>query len=126
VQLAAVHPGWWSSALEQADVISEGGTVREPDGEVYYGTTSVHCLVEGVALDEAQQLSALVMSDPHARLRLLRLAHREATVRSGGALGVLQVEMRGDVERDGDRCRVTIAVDVSAALIANRAIADSK
>jgi len=123
VPLVAVREGWFVSALDEADVVSEGSVVQEPDGAAYYGTTSVHCSVaaEAAASDEASavapgELAAVLLADPHARLRLLRLAHREAAVRASGPLGVLHAEMSGEVLNRCGELTIAIVVDVSAAL----------
>lgn len=118
VRLVAVIDGWWSGMLEHADVVSEGGTVMEGDREVYYGTTSILCDLEPVPQEAAEmdvdQLAAVIMSDPHARLRLLRLAHREAASRSGGAIGELSAEMIGYAVRREGKHMLAIDFDVNA------------
>jgi len=50
---------------------------------------------------------------PHARLLLLRLAHREAAVRAGGQLGVMQVEIGCRLVGDD----IAVEIDVSAPLL---------
>ncbi len=123
VPLVALREGWVANLLDEADVVSEGSVVQELDGPAYYGTTSVHCAVTAeAAASEASsalgagQLTAVLLADPHARLRLIRLAHREAAVRAGGPLGVLQAELSGEVLRRGGELTIAIVVDVSAAL----------
>jgi len=121
VPLVALREGWLASALDGADVVSEGGLQREPDGWVYYGTTSVHCPVAAAETDAQGpdavapgELAALLLADPHARLRLLRLAQREAAVRAGDPLGVCHAELSAEVQRRPEGLIVAIVVDVSA------------
>ncbi len=112
-----------SSALDGADVVSEGSVAEEPDGSVYYGTTSVHCPVDTAALGDEPHaamslvdLAAVLLADPHTRLRLLRLGHREAAVRATGPLHVLNAEISAKaLDRDGELL-IAITIDVSAGL----------
>ena len=103
----------WRELFETADVMSEGATRGEPDGPVYYGSTSVLLTLEslgGLVPDAlADQLLALVPRDPHARLRAVRVACLEAQLRSGGALGRVQAEVT--VKRDPRGIRVDIDVE---------------
>ena len=102
--------------IERADVSSEGAV---EDG-VYYGTTSLRCPVEEEmvgaipAAEQPEQLARVIVSDAQARLRILRLAHREAVVRATAPLDVLQAEIDARVLRVGDRWTLSIDVDVSA------------
>ena len=115
LELVAVREGWWSSIIEHADVVSEGEPVTEADGRAYYGSTSVHCVIDD-ALDDVEEIAAVVLSDPHARLKLLRLAHREAVVRAGAPLNVLYAELSAKLIVDDEKPTLTIAIDVSARL----------
>jgi hypothetical protein len=93
---------------------------------VYYGSTSLRCLLESTTLadraqDDSEQLLHTLLSDGHARLRILRLAQREAVVRAGGPLNVLQAEISGRVIRESERVLLAIDVDVSAdEMVVNR------
>jgi len=118
VQLVAVIDGWWAGMLKQADVVSEGSTMTDDAGLSYYGTTSILCALEPSPREaagmEAEELAVLIMSDAHARLRLLRLARREAAARAGGSIGELSVEMIGYAVRREGKTMLAIDFDVSA------------
>jgi hypothetical protein len=131
----ALHDGFWQGLLESADVVSEGGRTEDrsddpsgdPSGEkrrgaVYYGTTSVRCRLDRRSVARAggaRRLCALVLAHPHARLRLVRLAWREALSRAGAPLGPMQSEMRARVLKDDDgQVVLTIDIDVNADFIA--------
>lgn len=120
LELCAVREGWWSSVLEEADIVSEGDVVIEEGARVYYGTTSLRAAISDISHDPAT-LARIVITDPHARLRLLRLAHREAVVRAGAPIDVMHAEMAAEVleapTAEDQRGRVlAIAIDVSAAI----------
>jgi hypothetical protein len=128
LELIGLREGWLSSALDGADIVSEGSVAEEPDGSVYYGTTSVHCPVDRTALGEkpaismtsasmtSAELLAVMIADPHARLRLLRLAHREAVVRATGSLHVLNAEISAQaLDREGELL-IAIVIDVSGGI----------
>ncbi len=118
LELVAVREGWWSSALEDADIVSEGDVVMEEGVRVYYGSTSLRTVIDETAQDAAA-LSRVVIADPHARLRLLRLAYREAVVRAGAPIDVMHAEMAVQLlaPPPGRSGRVlAIAIDVSAAI----------
>ena len=97
VALCAIGAGRWSEIIERADVVSEGRT--DPDGDrlVYYGSTSVLLLRRsaGGELPDllVEKLAALVRADPHVRVRVLRIAQREAAARAGGPLGTIRAEI---------------------------------
>jgi hypothetical protein len=97
LHLAAVSAGRWQGLVEAADVVSEGRTVPEEERLVYYGSTSVLLLGRsaGGELPDADvpALAALIRADPHVRLRVLRVARREAEARAGGALATLRAEI---------------------------------
>ena len=96
----------WQSAdyrlrelFEAADVMSEGATRSEPDGATYYGSTSVLLpfVSHGGAVprERAREIARLIASDPHARIRAIRIAfsfasvpelQKKAFVRSSGAI----------------------------------------
>jgi hypothetical protein len=121
VELLGLRGGWFSSMVENADIVSEGA-VQVVDGvEGYFGSTSLRCRV---ALDKGEShdgagLAQLVVTDPNARLRLLRLAHREAVSRASRSLGVLTAEITATNidEEQGGYAVVAIDIDVSAALL---------
>lgn len=98
--------------FDAADVMSEGA--NRPDGaeQVYYGTTSIRLALEsaGGPLPDAlhQELAKILRFDPHARVRALRIACREALVRAGNPLETIQAELRFDIEPDA----ISIHIDV--------------
>ena len=125
LQLRCVREGWWARVLARADIVSEGGTVAEAAGAVYYGTTSLWCPLDDGLLHappkpaaSLAQLVSLVLADGHARLRLLRLAHREAVVRAARPLGVLAAELSGRLEMGPNGPLMVVEIDVSAAVAA--------
>lgn len=95
--------------LEFADVISEGRV--EADGPVsrYFGSTSI-VLVGGDGGPSIEDLARLVGGDPHLRVRVVRLARREAIVRAMHPLGTISLELSFAKNDRG----VAITVDVSA------------
>ena len=108
--------------LERADVMSEGGVVAEPTGRVYYGTTSVRCRAESrpdaLRQLEPAALARLLLADPHARLRLVRLVHREVAARALGPLGVVRVDLRSSAVGDegSEHLFLEVSADVAAPL----------
>jgi hypothetical protein len=116
----------WQSAdyrlrelFEAADVMSEGATRSEPDGATYYGSTSVllHFSSHGGAVpkERAREIAQLIASDPHARIRAIRIACLEAQIRSGAPIGRVRAELF--VRRDARGIRVD--VDVEARVFKN-------
>jgi hypothetical protein len=109
----------WHELLDSADVMSEGAIRNESDGPSYYGTTSLLLpLVSlgGVVPDELSKvLSRLVTHDPHARLRAIRIACREARVRSVHPIGRIRAELVVRADSRGIR----IDVDVEARVVAS-------
>jgi hypothetical protein len=114
--LVSTSAGRWEEIVEAADVVSEGRTEAEDGGLVYYGSTSVlllRCSAGGALPDlEVDQLAAVIRRDPHVRLRVLRIAHREATARAGGPIGTLRAEIDVSAVARG----VSLLVEVVARL----------
>jgi hypothetical protein len=106
----------WRALFERADVISEGGVRSESQGRVWYGTTSL-VLARDPADADTDLLAALAARNVHVRLRALRIAHREASLRAPGRLGRFMCEIHITPSPDG----VRIDVDVQAPLIERRA-----
>jgi hypothetical protein len=104
----------WRELFEDADVMSEGATRKEPDGEVYYGSTSILLLFSSrggqVPDDQAEQVARVVMRDPHARLRATRIARLEAQVRSGAPIGRVRAELSARAVAHG----IQVGVEVEA------------
>lgn len=103
----------WRELFESADVMSEGATRGEPEGPVYYGSTSV--LLPIVSLggfvpdDAIDDVVRIIASDPHARVRAVRISCLEAQLRSGGPLGRVRAELF--VRRDRRGVRVDVEVE---------------
>lgn len=99
--------------VELADVVSEGSSQSDAQGRpVYFGSSSI-VLEWSRAPDERlcdPELSPLVMSDPHLRVRALRIARREAEVRAGGEL----CSMRADLLAHTSRRGIVLTIDVEA------------
>lgn len=93
LDLLTVHQGPFRDIVDGADVVSEGRT-EDDRGELwYYGFTSV-VLPRGRLPDvDVGALAEILRRDPHVRLRVLRIAHREAAARAGGTLGTLRAEI---------------------------------
>jgi hypothetical protein len=104
----------WRELFEKADVMSEGAVRRDADGPIYYGTTSVllpYVSAGGLVPDEfATSVTRLAARDPHARVRAIRIACREAQVRSKDPIGKVRAEF---VVRPDSR-GVRIDIDVEA------------
>lgn len=122
-----VQLGWLASSLGAADIVSEGCVMDDPDGLAYFGSTNIRCLLprelpvlstrDRAPVTPAQWV-AIVLSDPHARLLLIRVAHRELTSRAGAGTGPMHAEIEGKVERvSGDQVMV-FNIDASARVYA--------
>jgi hypothetical protein len=105
--------------MESADVISEGSAREEAAGTTWYGTTSMILEIPQATTDELTFLAAVADRDVHVRLRVLRIALREATLRAPAALGCSHCEIRVQSDVRG----VRIDVDVQAPLILGPAVA---
>jgi hypothetical protein len=103
--------------FREADAISEGAVRAEPQGRVWYGSTSLILPLPNdlVGADRAFVLAA-VERDVHVRVHAIRAAHREAQSRAPGMLGRTVCEVRFSEEVGGLR----IDVDVQAPLIERR------
>lgn len=86
-ELAASLDGRWRELLEAADIVSEGAVRVERGGPRYYGTTSL--VIEAPGEDVAK----IAASDPHLRVRAVRIAVREAGTRAAGSLARVRVEL---------------------------------
>ena len=111
----------WRELFEAADVMSEGATRNEPEGRVYYGSTSVLLPRASrggqVPDDELALVRSAIAVDPHARVRAVRIACLEAQLRAGGVLGRVRAEL---VVRSDPR-GIRIDVDVEAPVFEERA-----
>ncbi|HEY8038238.1 MAG TPA: hypothetical protein VIF15_00520 [Polyangiaceae bacterium] len=108
----------WRELFERADIVSEGCARDEAGGRVWYGSTSLILRIEpDAAPGGAPFLAGLAARDVHIRLRAVRTAHREASLRAPGRLGRFACEIRVEPDARG----VRIDVDVQAPLIERRA-----
>jgi len=114
MDFVAVEDGPARQFVETADVVSEGLARIEGAGSVYYGTTSVLLTASSrggtLPVEDVENLSIFLAQDPHLRLRVLRIAVREARARAQGELGRVSAEM--DV-RSSD-AGVVVTIDVVA------------
>jgi hypothetical protein len=99
----------WRDLFDSADVVSEGSMREETNGQMWYGSTSLILPPHGDPI----LLAALAERDVHLRVRALRTALREASVRAPSRLGRLACEIR--VRSEGNSVRID--VDVQAPLI---------
>jgi hypothetical protein len=110
----------WRELFDTADAMSEGGARTEPGGDVWYGTTSLILPLPATAPeDERAFLAAVAERDLHVRLRALRVAQREASMRAPAPLGVFHCEIHVQSDPRG----VRIDVDLQAPLIGAPAVA---
>lgn len=108
----------WRELFERADVVSEGKARDEPPDRIWYGSTSL-VLPATMGGADPTLLAALASRNVHVRLRAMRMAHREASLRAPGRLGRLVCEIHISPAAGG----VRIDVDVQAPLIERRAVA---
>jgi hypothetical protein len=98
--------------------MSEGATRKEGARNVYYGTSSIvlHGTSRGGQLPDASLSDALrwCQADPHLRLRILRLARREAAQRAGAELSRMDAELRFVKLANG--LRIDVEVEAMLAL----------
>ena len=112
--LVRADDAFWQYLFAEADIVSEGSTTREGTEMVYRGTTSIILPSRAFGGEGDVQRIATVAhvaaSDPHFRLRVVRLVRREAVVRAAGSLGRTVMEMlvrpdplgiRADIDVDG-------------------------
>jgi hypothetical protein len=112
----ATSEGRLRELLDAADVVSEGGARAEGDDLVYYGSTSL-LLMPPVAPHELAMLARVLEIDPHVRLRVLRVARREACARAGGSLGTLRAELSFVPAPAGARGAIALTADVTAVIL---------
>jgi hypothetical protein len=104
----------WRELFEGADVMSEGATRAESDGQTYYGSTSILLPFSSrgglIPDDQGDQIVRLVNRDPHARLRATRIARLEAQVRARAPIGRVRAELGASLAPHG----VQVSVEVEA------------
>lgn len=113
VELVKASDYRFRELFENADVMSEGKTRDDTDGATYYGSTSILLPFAskggGVPDERADEFVALIRSDPHARIRAVRVACVEAQVRAHAPLGRVRAELF--VRRDRKGVRVDVEVE---------------
>jgi hypothetical protein len=113
----------WRELFETADVMSEGAIHRDSGGATYFGTTSVllpYVSKGGLVPDAlARAVTRMAARDPHARVRAVRIACREAQVRAAEPLSRLSAEVV--VRPDSRGVRVDVEVEARVQL-ADRAL----
>jgi hypothetical protein len=108
----------WRELFDAADTVSEGCVRDERQGRVWYGSTSLILpLAEGTSDAERAFVAEVAARDVHVRLRAMRAAQREASLRAPARLGRLGCEIHVAADSRG----VRIDVDVQAPLIGGRA-----
>lgn len=120
-QLAVWHASdyGWRELFESADVVSEGAVVQDAQGATYFGTTSVllpFASRGGLVPDAIGAIAGqLAARDPHARVRAMRIACREAQVRAGQPLERISAEVVVRSDRRGIRVDVELCARVRSA-----------
>lgn len=105
----------WRELFENADVMSEGATREEPEGAVYYGSSSVLLPAQALgdpSASELRQLEALAKRNPHARLRAVRVACLEAQFRAAGPIGPVSAQLSIRADARGLWWDVEVQADV--------------
>jgi len=108
---------YWVELLSGADVVSEGAVTQEAGAPVYRGSTSVLLPddLHGGKLPrwDVGDVARVAALDPHFRLRVMRLAQREAQTHTNGPLGSMNMDVNIFVDPHGLRADI----DVEAAVI---------
>ena len=104
--------------------MSEGAARIEREGPVYYGTTSIVLAVESsggqIPDPELPSVVKMLAHDPHARVRAIRIAWREAQVRSTFVLGQLKAELCFSATATGAKIDVDVEAPQAAAATRSR------
>jgi len=90
ISFVRTSDGRFRDLLDSADVISEGAARAEGTGPVWYGSTSLIVAVPFEGLEERALFAEVAARDPHVRVRAIRIAKREASIRASAPLGVLR------------------------------------
>jgi hypothetical protein len=115
--VARANDARFRDLFESADVVSEGSVKDEAGARVWYGSSSFILALRASDTAETRAFIAEVAAhDVHVRVRALRAARREATLRAPGGLGSSVCEMRVTTDSRG----VRIDVDIQAPLIGGR------
>ncbi len=109
----------WAALLQGADLVSEGAVSAERGALVYRGTTSILMADDAhggvVPRWDVRQLFRAASRDPHFRLRVMRLALREAQSRAPGLLDSLAMDVNIFVDPRGLRADIDVEGVVFAA-----------
>ncbi|MFO0677736.1 MAG: hypothetical protein U0169_14465 [Polyangiaceae bacterium] len=103
----------WRKLFETADSVSEGSARLERGRRVWYGSTSLILPLPPRDMADRTALVALAAGSVHVRIRAVRAATREATVRAPAALESCTCDVRIVDDPRGLR----IDVEVQAPLI---------
>ncbi|NUP09012.1 MAG: hypothetical protein HOW73_23425 [Polyangiaceae bacterium] len=98
--------------VELADVVSEGSTREDAGGRAtYFGSSSILLEWDRAPAEELRDpaLAPVLANDPHLKLRVLRIARREAEAR-GGELRAMRADLVARTSRRG----LMLVVDVEA------------
>lgn len=114
--LVSCLDGRWRAIFDAADAVSEGAARVEGGGSVWYGSTSLVLTLPAASEDERTFVAGVAASNPHVRLRAVRIARREAETRAPLPLGRAHCEVRTVPDQRGLR----IDVEVQAPLIESR------
>lgn len=110
----------WRELFESADVISEGAVRHERGGMTYYGSTSILLSdrSHGGSFADAERVAVaqMLLTDPHARVRAIRMACLDAQVRAQQAIDSVRAEFSAMEEPRG----VRITIEVEARVIDDR------
>ena len=112
--VARANDARWRDLFDSADIMSEGSVRDEAGGPVWYGSSSfILPLRASDSVETRAFIAEVAAHDVHVRVRALRAARREATLRAPGGLGSSVCEMRVSTDSRG----VRIDVDIQAPLI---------
>jgi len=106
----------WRAIFDGADAVSEGAARAEGAGSTWYGSTSLVLTLPAASDDERSFVAGVAASNPHVRLRAVRITRREAETRAPLPLGRAHCEVRAVAHLRGLR----IDVEVQAPLIESR------
>lgn len=112
----------WRELFEKGDVVSEGAVRDETGGPVYYGSTSVVLAssLHGGGYPDAHRETVLqlLMADPHARARAVRIACLEAQLRARRSIETVRAELTFRLDPRGVRVDIDVEARVALELTA--------
>jgi len=119
VELIAGTDQYWSLLLEDADIVSEGKASEEQALVVYRGSTSILVADDRhggkVPSWDVRAVVRLAGRDPHFRLRVMRLALREARSRCPGSMSSLAMDVNIFLDPRGIRADIDVEGEVVSA-----------